>query len=78
VAVIGLLQSKMSFFKGLGYLMLYNVMFVLPLVFILTAASSKVVTGKLLHWERSGKRAMHFFSGVTMISLGVVILVWFV
>ncbi len=78
VAVIGLLQSKMHFLQGLGYLMLYNLMFVLPLVFILAAASSKVVTGRLLHWERTRKGAMHFFSGVTMISLGVVILVWFV
>ncbi len=78
VAVIGLLQSKISFLKGLGYLTLYNVMFVLPLVFILAAASSKVVTGRLLHWERSRKGAMHFLSGAAMISLGVVILVWFV
>ena len=78
VAVIGLLQSKIHFLRGMGYLMLYNVMFVLPLVFILAAASSTVVTGRLLHWERARKGAMHFFSGVTMISLGVVILVWFV
>ncbi|MCK5552320.1 MAG: hypothetical protein KAJ09_04185 [Deltaproteobacteria bacterium] len=78
VAVIGLLQSKISFFKGLGYLILYNVMFVLPLVFILVAASSKVATGRLLHWERTRKRAMHFFLGATMIGLGVVILVWVV
>lgn len=78
VAVIGLLQSKIDFLKGLGYLMIYNVMFVLPLVFILAAASSKVVTGRLLHWERTRKGAMHFLSGATMISLGVVILVWFV
>ncbi len=78
VAVIGLLQSKISFFKGLGYLILYNVMFVLPLVFILVAASSTVKTGRLLHWERTGKRSMHFFSGATMIGLGVVILVWVV
>lgn len=76
VAVIGLLQSKISFFKGLGYLTLYNMMFVLPLVFILAAASSTVKTGRLLHWERKRKRAMHFFSGATMIGLGVVILVW--
>lgn len=78
VAVIGLLQSKIDFLKGLGYLMIYNVMFVLPLVFILAAASSKVVTGRLLHWERTRKGEMHFLSGAAMISLGVVILVWFV
>jgi cytochrome c biogenesis protein CcdA len=78
VATIGLLQSKATFFKGLGYLVLYNLMFVLPLVFILMGASSRVIAGKLLHWERVWKGEMHLFYGAIMIAVGVVILAWFV
>jgi cytochrome c biogenesis protein CcdA len=78
VATIGLLQSKATLFKGLGYLVLYNLMFVLPLVFILAAASSKVVAGRLLHLERVWKGKMHLFYGTAMVGVGVVILAWFV
>jgi len=78
VATIGLLQSKATFYKGLGYLVLYNLMFVLPLVVILAAASSKVMAGRLLHWERVWKGKMHIFYGATMIGVGAVILAWFV
>ncbi len=78
VATIGLLQSKATFYKGLGYLVLYNLMFVLPLVVILAAASSKIMAGRLLHWERVWKGKMHIFYGATMIGVGAVILAWFV
>ncbi len=78
VATIGLLQSQATFYKGLGYLVLYNLMFVLPLVVMLAAASSKVMAGRLLHWERVWKGKMHIFYGATMIGVGAVILAWFV
>ncbi|GFP39531.1 hypothetical protein HKBW3S47_01229, partial [Candidatus Hakubella thermalkaliphila] len=47
VAVIGLLASQKSYFQGLGYLLAYNVMFILPLIAILALASNRVVTTKL-------------------------------
>jgi cytochrome c biogenesis protein CcdA len=78
VATIGLLQSQTTYFKGLSYLLLYNLMFVVPLIVILMTASSKVIAGKLLHWERIWKGKMHIFYGAVMIGVGVVILVWFV
>ena len=39
--------------QGLGYLGLYNLMFVLPLVVVLVLALNPVVGGKLQAWERS-------------------------
>lgn len=77
VAMISLLQSQVTYLKGVGYLLLYNLMFVLPLVLILMGASSKILAGKLLHWERVWKEKIHLLYGTTMVGVGILILLWF-
>lgn len=78
VAIIGLLAAKKTYLQGLGYLVLYNLMFVMPLVIVLALASSKKTTDRLTRWERSDARYLHLLSGIVMVLVGVVILVWFV
>lgn len=78
VAVLGLLAAKTTYFGGLGYLYIYNFMFILPLIIILIGVSNKPVAKKLAKWERSKSQMMRLFSGVLMVALGVVILIWFV
>ena len=78
VAVVGLLAAKTTYFQGLMYLLIYNFMFVLPLIIMLLAASNKVMVKKMTKWEKSKSRNMNLLSGLVMIALGIIILIWFV
>lgn len=78
VAIIGLLAAQTTYWKGVSYLLLYNLMFVLPLVIILLLSSNKFAVAKLTKWEQSESKAMRILSAVTMIGLGLIILIWFV
>ena len=78
VAVIGMLSVKATYAAGLIYLVLYNLMFVLPLVILLFAASNKVATEKLAGWERNQSKIIKLVSGLVMLALGIIILLWFV
>ncbi|MEE9115266.1 MAG: cytochrome c biogenesis protein CcdA, partial [Thermoplasmata archaeon] len=53
VAVLGLVASETTYFEGIGYLYLYNLMFILPLIVVLLVTSNRVVARKITNWERS-------------------------
>lgn len=78
VAVLGLLSAKATYWVGFGYLLLYNLMFVIPLVAILIGFSNRRAVGRLSRWEVSRKREVKLVTGLVMIALGATILVWFV
>lgn len=78
VAVIGLLATKSTYIQGLTYLVIYNIFFVMPLIITLLFASNKRTTEKLSKWERSESRLIKLISGLVMIALGIIILVWFI
>ncbi len=78
VGVLGLLAAQTTYLSGLGYLVLYNVMFVLPLVAILLALGNRRVIGQVSRWEVQHKQALKLGQGLVMIALGVAILLWFV
>jgi cytochrome c biogenesis protein CcdA len=74
LAVVSLLSSKASFFKGLGYLLIYNFMFVLPLILIFIAATNKITTEKFINFQEKNGRKLHLFLAFFMILLGFVML----
>jgi len=78
VAVLGLLSAKATYWTGLGYLLLYNLMFIVPLIIILLGVSNRRAVGRLARWEASRKREVKLATGLVMIALGAVILLWFV
>ncbi len=78
VAVVGLLATKATYLQGLTYLVIYNIFFVMPLIIMLLFASSKRMTEKISKWERSESRLIKLISGLVMIALGIIILVWFI
>ena len=78
VAVISLLAAKATYLKGLGYMVIYNLMFIVPLLIILFGASNKYVTEKMTDWEQSKSKSMRLWSGVLMVLLGLIILLFFV
>lgn len=77
VAVIGLLAAKATYWAGVNYLLLYNLMFVVPLIIILLLTSNKKATEKITEWEQSESKNMKILSAAVMIVLGAIILIWF-
>lgn len=71
--VLGLLHDQATYFRGLGYLLLYNAIFVLPLVVILLIASNATLVEKVSGWQQKEKKLMRFGGGIAMVILGVII-----
>jgi cytochrome c biogenesis protein CcdA len=71
--VLGLLHDQATYYTGVGYLLLYNGIFVLPLVLILLVASDASLLGKVQQWQQEKRRAMRIGGGGAMVALGLLI-----
>jgi cytochrome c biogenesis protein CcdA len=78
VVIVSMLAVKVNFATGLIYLFYYNFCFVMPLIIILIGGSNKAVARRLKEWQYMSNKRLRAFSGVVMIALGLIILVWFV
>ena len=72
--ILGLLHDQGTHLQGLWYLLIYNIIFVLPLIVILFIASNKVVLSKMDTWRKENSRSMRLWSGVVMIIIGAIVL----
>src|SRR3989338_5938832 len=72
--VLGLLHDQGTYLTGVGYLLLYNMIFILPLVVILLIASDGSLIEKVKTWKRSETKHMRLWGGIAMIVLGLLIL----
>lgn len=73
LTALGLLRDNSTLFKGIFYLMLYNLIFILPLVIILLLASNETAIQKFENMHNKRKRFMRFAEGAAMILLGIII-----
>jgi cytochrome c biogenesis protein CcdA len=71
--VLGLLHDHATYWKGFGYLLIYNFFFVLPLLVILILASNRSLLEKVQTWRKKETGAMHLWGGIAMVVLGVII-----
>lgn len=71
--VLGLLHDSQTYMRGLGYLILYNLIFVLPLAVILLIASDELLLGKAQEWRSKNTKKMRLYGGLIMILLGILI-----
>jgi cytochrome c biogenesis protein CcdA len=78
VSVITLLNAKTTLAWGVGYLALYNVMFVLPLIAILLATGNRITAKVWAGWERRNALNIRLWYGAVMVSLGAVVLLWMI
>lgn len=76
VSIITLLNAKTTLGWGVGYLALYNVFFVLPLIIILAGAGNRIIAKRWARWERENSRRMRLWYGVIMVGLGIIMLLW--
>jgi cytochrome c-type biogenesis protein len=78
VGILGLLAAQTTFTQGLGYLLAYNVMFVLPLAALLLLIGNRRVVGQFSRWMATHKRQLRLGQGAVMLAIGAIILLWFV
>lgn len=71
-AITGLLATQTTYWQGLLYLIIYNLMFVTPLFIILLIASNWRAIGKIRKWQESKRKYMKLISGLMLIDLGLI------
>jgi cytochrome c biogenesis protein CcdA len=74
LGVLGLLVSQATYTEGLAYLVLYNAIFVLPLIAMLAAASSRLVFNRLGRWQLHYRGALKLGLGLGAVTLGLLLL----
>lgn len=77
-AIAALLASKTSFASGFLYLLLYNAMFVMPLLIILLLSFNPYTLVRFGEWQQKHKRTQKLVMGISMIAVGAAILMFFV
>ena len=75
LAVLSLLAAQPSAVAGFGYLVLYNAMFVLPLVATLLLASARPALNRLAHWNLHHREWVRLGLGTAVVLMGFAILV---
>lgn len=71
IAILGLLSSEMTFYEGLPYLVLYNLMFIVPLVIIIFAVAFGLSPETVDKWRDSNKRLLRIFIGTILLAMGI-------
>ena len=73
--VIGLLRDQVTYLTGFWYLLLYNIMLIIPLILVLWFSADKTVVDKMQGWKRDHLARVRLIAGIAMIVLGALILV---
>ncbi len=71
--VIGLLHDQVTYFSGFGYLLLYNLILIVPLIAVLWVAADKTIVDKVQEWKKTNMRGVKFWAGLAMIIIGILI-----
>jgi cytochrome c biogenesis protein CcdA len=73
LAILGLMSRNYTLMEGLPYLVLYNFIFVLPLILILLLVSYGVAPERANVWRVRHRRTLRLIVGLAMIAIGVII-----
>lgn len=72
--VIGLLHDSATYATGVGYLVLYNLILIVPLVAVLFIAADKSIVAKVQEWRRERLSSVRLWGGIAMAILGLLVL----
>ncbi len=72
LAILSLMHVNNSF--GVSYLLLYNIIFVLPLIIMVLLAYFGTKTEKITNWVESHKKWMRLSAGIIMVILAIYLL----
>jgi cytochrome c biogenesis protein CcdA len=74
LAVLSLLALQPTALLGYGYLVLYNMVFILPLIVILVAAAARPTLNRIAHWNLHHKEWVRLALGSGVVVMGLLIL----
>ena len=74
LAILGMMSKTLTFSEGLPYLLLYNFIFVLPLIVILLVVAFGLSPEKVHSWRLENRRMLRLVIGLSMIAIGIVML----
>jgi cytochrome c biogenesis protein CcdA len=72
--ILGMLATKVTFGTAASYLILYNLIFILPMLAIVFAMYWGLSPERAENWRQNKIRLLHLVAGVILVALGVVIL----
>ncbi|MFA5830914.1 MAG: hypothetical protein WC878_03745, partial [Candidatus Paceibacterota bacterium] len=58
---------------GFGYLLLYNLILIVPLIAVLWVSADKILLQKMEEWKRTNTRGVRIWAGIAMIIIGILI-----
>jgi cytochrome c biogenesis protein CcdA len=73
ISILGLMGRSLTLSAGLPYLLLYNVIFVLPLALIVLLVAYGYSPGTADRWRIGNRRFIRLIIGLVMVALGIVI-----
>lgn len=71
MGILVLLSSEARYWEGVGYLILYNLVFILPLLVILLLGTRAEILARIDRWRVRRRRQMKAVGGVFMTLLGI-------
>jgi cytochrome c biogenesis protein CcdA len=74
LAILGLMSKNLTFTEGLPYLLLYNFVFVMPLILIVVIMAFGLNPEQVNTWREEHRRALRLIIGIVMVALGVFLL----
>jgi len=77
-AITALLASQTTYLNGFLYLLLYNLMFVMPLLILLVLAANPLTLAKIAEFRQKHEKTEKIVMGLLMIGLGAGILIFFI
>lgn len=77
-AITSLLAAKTTYWTGFLYLLLYNLMVIVPLLVLLILACNPITLAKLAQWRKKHQRTEKLVMGLAMIILGAGILIFLI
>ena len=74
LAILGLLSNKMTLMQGVPYLLIYNFIFVLPLIGILLVIYKGLPPDRVHKWRLQNRKYLRLAMGLVMTGLGIIML----
>ena len=74
LTILSLMSSTMTLSEGIPYLLLYNIIFILPLIIILLAVVMGIPPERVNAWRIENRRKLRVAIGIAMILVGIFII----
>ena len=76
LATLALLSARETYLKGMVYLLIYNLMFILPLIVIFVAATNRLVAEKIINLNEKNSPIFRLIIGLMTLGFGLVLVFW--